>query len=579
MRSQKPFLFNRSFGVFFAFWGALINPTISQTPQGKTLHPVDAWLKAHDNVAQHLIWNFPPTGAANSSTEANPSRMLSGNTVTTLNVSQPTLCDGKNYCPAHPAFLPDLGPSQAQDLTWNQWPESYRQKVRDNFDIYSRWLQEAWPLYQQYKASNFSVKPAGFDEKFNYQKDLDPRPVVDPPVDLQPQDPTAGYIEIVDPKTAFDLYAKTIAFELAWEQSGIPAWSVSDFGSNSLTVLFDGRKMYQYVTPGSTPYGVSKASGYHMTGGVIPAPPLVSFNFLAQNGMLRDTRKETLIQYFDWERYNLSHTFGGDIHPDCSKKTLSELFWDTDGHEVPASAMMRGVDWACPVYQGQVELNYPGIRHWVGGCGGAAAFNEQTLRIINLPAAREIYGHFQNSFIIEPQSARLPSLVQGANNASQFPSKRLSIPYEDGPKNARVWTDHGDNPYNLVDSPEIPIARILVDDETFQQWFQPIDPSWPKEKKDAVNHQNNKSVSRRPTDLRIEYLPFQMLADHCINDQNVSSNADSYVYSYYFESADPADTLYSSDDLETMHFWQRLLDKVNASGGCQAILDKYWGKN
>jgi len=578
MGPRKFFRLNRSFGIFLAFWGTLVNPTISQIPQGKALPPLDVWIKAHDNVAQHLIWNFPPEGAANPSSENSPPVRMSSISVSAINVQLiSATCDGKNYCPAHQSFIPSLGIAQAHDLIWGQWPESYRQKVRDNFTFYSNWLKDAWPLYQQYEASNFAVKPAGFDEKFNYQKDLDSNPVTDPPVDLQPQDPKAGYIEIVDPNTAFDLYAKTIAFELAWEMSGFATWSAADFGSHSLTVLFDGRKMFQYVTPGPTPMGVSKAAGYLLTGGVIPAPPLVSFNFLAKNGMLRSTRKETLIQYLDWERYNLSHTFPGETHSDCNK-TVSEIFWGSDGHEVPASIMMRGLEMACPLYQGQVQLNYPGIRHWVGGCGGAAAFNEQTLRVINLPASNEIHGHFQNSFIIEPQPLHIAPL-NVSTDSTLFPNPRPSFPYEDGPKNSRVWTDHADNPYNLSDSPEIPIDRILVDDDTFGHWFHPVDPNWPQEKKDAANHENLKSVSRRPTDLRIEYLPFQMLADHCRYDQNVVSNADSFVYSNYFESSDPADTLYSADDLEKMHFWERMLAKVDSLGGCQAILDKYWGKD
>jgi hypothetical protein len=406
--------------------------------------------------------------------------------------------------------------------TWPKWPGWAKQALRDAYGPYAAWAQGACPLYAAYAASGFAVKPDGFDAAFSSVTDLDPHPVADPPVNIQPDDPLTADIPwaMLESKDAFALYVRLVAAQLAMEIGGCLPWSVTGYSPADLAPLFDGRLFARYVTEGPSYWGDMTETGHVITTTVTPAPPLIVLGFLAQNGLIGSNRVETLTRVLEWERNNLRHYIGGEPNPPLG---AGVVYFGYNGR-APVSRMINGTSMVAPVFQSNGGFFFdPAVRHWVGGCGGAAGFTAAVLRLVNIPAHISAHSHWHNRFAVG--------------------------------NGVHVATAHGDDPYGLAGAPEIPTSGILLDDATFHAWFLDEDDSdvW------------ERYVGRRHADLYLQYLPVYLVKKHCQDLAAGASHADSKVYGSVFS------TTYSVAEVESLGLWTGLDAKVISLGGCAAI--------
>jgi hypothetical protein len=420
--------------------------------------------------------------------------------------------------------------------SWAQMPETCKTIVRRSYADYFTWLETAGPLYAQYAASAFQSKPAAFDATFRTDVDLDPRPMAYPPANLQylaSPPPEAARRTIISSSAAFLLFAKRVAFSLALETSGLLDWKLRGYGGPALTQVLDGTLLFRYAPKGiarSGLYtGVALHSGHALMSGGLPGPPLVSFSFLARLGAIRATRLETVHRLLEWERYYLQHVFDGAVAPDCPQ-TTDEVRWGYNG-EAPVPAVINGLVMACPIWSSNGSSTlYPGVVHWIAGCGGASAFNELVLPAVNIGAERDVHSHFHTGFFTEPGT--------------------------------RMWQCHADDPYNLEGWPEIPISATLIDEATFAQYFLDVDPDAPDAVQQARHAHNDRHVSRCTADARIHYLPVRLLSYYCYDGDFAKPHAQQKIYERFFED------IYTVAELEAQDFWRRLNAKLHSLGGC-----------
>lgn len=484
--------------------------------------PLDPWLNAHPKVANALIWEIPVTV---SKAPLNIPVLADANPPPSRVVSKAGLQV------SYVEIQNDVDPAMStifssQGFSWPQWTEANKKEVRDNFSVYSAWLQKNWPLYKAYQDSHFTQKPEGFDQAFNPEVDADPSPALNPPpnlqidannVDLNPNSP----ITVIGSQEAFHLYAKKVAFQLALAMGGyLP--SITDYSENYLRELFDGRKIFRYVKPvGPGEWGnVSiRQPGYWVIPDV-PGPPLMVFSYLAQHQLIGNNRTDTLKKILEWERNNLTHTFSGTTK--CGK-SYQEALWGYHGGP-PLTTVLNGILMQCPIFYDQDQTGsilYTDKQHWTGGCGGTAGFNNLIFGYLNIASQSLAYNHFQSSFALENQT---------------------------------LYVDHTDNPYSLNGCDEIPTERILLDTPTFYGWFS------------YNTGDRSKYVGRRVSDLALEYLPLCMLKDYCELDTPTTPHDHSKLYTGFMQGS------YTVQELEAMHLWEKVQDKVNSLGGCNAIL-------
>ncbi|MFO1462395.1 MAG: hypothetical protein U1F66_01315 [bacterium] len=598
------------------FWlGCLawaLAPSLSHAAP-RSVPNLDAWLYQNPDLSGKIVWEFPkeiPELPAATVQGVSPwlSKVLRAKTTGNGGLSsQPAAgasasanppCDPNRAC-AIPVTA-SLG--DALTLQWYYWPNAYKQRLRTHFARYWNWLEEAWPLYQQYQASGFAQKPAGFDAKFASPEDPDPLPVQDPPpfvVEVLKDNYTHVLYE---GEAAFDTYARGLALQLALELGGWLPWRLNEYDDRDLSILLDGRSLFRYVPAGAKPWGGQQAvnrEGYDAQGS-IPAPPLLEMKFLARSGLLRESRFATVEQLLEWERANLRHAMGGpqDLVGECGKE-FSEVYWGAKGY-TPISRQLNGTVMACtlvPTENGGSQSPFfdPNLVHWTGGCGGTAFLNHRVLRQVNLPAEFLAFTHAQTRFSLEKSlaapflndlEAQLPpepviddgllkikslpkaSLLQTSLVSSPSNSSRTTVkfPLEKGSSLASAYLDHADNPYGLQAVLDIPALELLVSEEIFQRWFRKA-PDWlGEEQRQAYNVAHNKYVSLRPSQLLIHHLPERMLKYYCYYDEPAGhSLAGSKVYTQFFSGS------YTVEELEAMGFWPKLLAKVQGLGGCEAI--------
>lgn len=498
--------------------------------QARDTHPVDQWLSQHPLVADNVTWEFPPPVPYSKPTVAASARWI-GRTVPSRIEPVAPLVPKFNRVPKQvvvPDFPLDIKPSgpqvsdQGGDVrAWPAWHEFHRQQLRDRFDAYVPLVTTACSLYDVYAASNFTLKPAGFDEAFSSLVDIDPVPVLDPPVNLQPDDPLVAGAPwtMIDSHQAFELYVRLVASQLVMEIDGCLPWSVDDYTGAELGLLFDGRTSFRYASAGPSAWGTMTATGHLSVGNVIPAPPMMVLGFLGQEGIIAPTRLESVERFLEWERTHLGHVYGGAPDPPLPS---GELYWGYNGR-APVSRMLEARVMAAPIKFSNGVVHFdPEARHWVGGCGGASGFNAEILRVLNIPVERTVYGHQQNRFSV------------GVNH--------------------RVSTAHADDPYGMILAPEVPIGAILMDEPTFDAWF--VNESDPVEL--------DKNVSRWTRDLWITYLPMTLLKRHCADLANNKDHASGSVMNMF-------KSVYTVADLEAKGLWEAIEAKLAGIGGCAAL--------
>ena len=122
---------------------------------------------------------------------------------------------------------------------------------------------------------------------------------------------------------------------------------------------------------------------------VVPAPPLVTAQFVAQNNFLCADRPATIAEAVFWAR-NLEHEYGNTSPADDLN------FWQYAGAP-PASRVLAGTK-----YTGTANV-VTDLRHWTNGCHSTTGLLKMLLRTLNVPVE-----HFS---IREPVGDRTPGCL------------------------------------------------------------------------------------------------------------------------------------------------------------------------
>ncbi len=525
---------------------------------------LNAYLNGHPALADAIRWEFPAASIpelANNTVaiqkippwrrllggfQANP--VSNGAVVPKARPANPVLAPPEDLLISQgftAVFLPPyLEAGEQLGTKWPAWSGLYKNKLSQDFAELWAWIDQCWPKYQEYATTD--VKPAEFDACFSTAE-----PANYPPPDLQwMESPPSGISTwtVIASPTAFDLYSKMVALSLVLEIKGILPWTIAELAPSYRREILDGTLWFRYLPAGPSEWGDINHAGHMVYTTVIPAPAKLTFSFLAQNKLIGSNKLDTVTRLFTWERDNMKHTMGGDLPADCPYKGMSIYAGGYKGR-MPLSRVINGTEMLCPLLNssGQ-EMFFPGILHWTGGCGGTSSFNQQVLRVAQIPAQRSSYGHFQNNFVVD--------------------------------NNQKLWIDHADNTYGLAFSvwkgvAEIPIQEILVEDATYKSWvvdYDSNDPNLSQAQKDAYSAQNLKAVGRRPTELRVKYLPKYVLQQYCWYDQGkppVQTKLYTETLSEYYTLAQLEAMYQEPWGTNTPGLWTNIDLKIAALGGCE----------
>lgn len=323
--------------------------------------------------------------------------------------------------------------------------------------------------------------------------------IPEPPPNREPLADDQYAVTVFDEHTeAWPMFVASLGHTLAAEIGHWVPWSLCDFapGSHELQILLASHNRY-WVPPTTYP-------GYSLWGRTTPAHPTLTFAFMSQQGLIGATRLETIANVIGWSR-RLSHFLG------YFTALNAEYHWGYRGN-VPVSYVLAGTILTDPQYP-----FFPEPKHWTGGCAGTSAFMKELLRAVNVPVAIEgVCGHATPYFISE--------------------GKYLS---------------HGDDPYGGFREGSTtlvpPLEEFLIDQATFTAWFE----GSPEAACD--------NVSRRPSELMVQYPPDWLVQEYCDDVAAGSDHASGDVYShmhYHFSVA----------ELEAAGLWDNLALRATALG-------------
>ena len=272
----------------------------------------------------------------------------------------------------------------------------------------------------------------------------------------------------LSPADANALYLASVGQSLAVEIDNRVGWSVADYSTDNLAVLFDSREFFVWSRAAHNGYEIQDKKGGH----VVPASPHTMYGFLRDNDLIGPHRFQTIVRMLTWCHHNLHHFFGPH-----KTKTFYDV-WQYRG-EAPVLRTIQGTtDQANPSY---------GLRRWTAGCHGTAGFLRAILRTVNIPVVHE---------------------HQDGHALPHFSADGLHL-------------SHGDDPYHQYTyaDPPYSMSELLLNQLDFDSWFGSGVSDGAKS-----NH-----VGKRVLDLALQYLPPPMLRDYCNDQAAGKSHADGAV--------------------------------------------------
>jgi hypothetical protein len=243
-------------------------------------------------------------------------------------------------------------------------------------------------------------------------------------------------------------------------------------------------------------------------GATTPGDPYRVYQFLRANQLIGPTTRDTIERLVAWTGRNVVH-FQGD--------------WDAAN--VYANWQYYGWPPLERVIGGTVDTAHPerGTARRSGACFGTVGFLRLVLRTVNIPVEllHPCPGHAIPHFVRE-----------------------------------HLYLSHGDDPYStlLIATPPIPPAALLIDDAQYGRWFG----------SDEVSIAQCKNIGRQVLELAIAHLPNEFLVRRCADRASGAARERSQVY-------EPFRFNYSVAQLDTIRLWERLDEKIDASGGCAKV--------
>lgn len=325
-------------------------------------------------------------------------------------------------------------------------------------------LQRAQP-YKNWPQRDKGALQTAFDAAWNLRS----IEVDDLPANILHPADDSGPATALSPADAYALYLASVGQSLAVEIDNRVGWSVADYSTDNLAVLFDSREFFVWSRAAQNGYQIQDKKG----GYVVPAAPHTMHGFLRDNDLIGPHRYQTIVRMLTWCHRNLHHFTGPH-----KTKTFHDV-WQYRG-EAPVLRTIEGtMDQAHP---------WDGVRHWTAGCHGTAGFLRAILRTVNIPVVHE---------------------HQGGHALPHFSADGL-------------YLSHGDDPYTSYTrtDPAYSMSELLIEQSKFDEWFG----------SDVPDDARKKHVGKRVMELAIQYLPTRMLHDYCTDQAAGKSHADGDVY-------------------------------------------------
>ena len=323
-------------------------------------------------------------------------------------------------------------------------------------------LQRAQP-YKNWKQRDKDALQSAFNAAWNFTSIQ----LNDPPPNVLRLRDGSAPITALSSLDAHSLYLASVGQSLAAEIGNRVTWSVANYSSGNLAVLFDSREFFVWNAEDNG-YRIHDSKGGH----VVPASPHTMYGFLRDNDLIGPHRLGTIVRMLTWCHRNLHHYFGKHTTKTC------ENVWQYRG-EAPVLRTLEGT----------MDRTNPssGVRRWTAGCHGTAGFLRAILRTVNIPVVHE---H----------------------------QCKHALPYfsADG-----LHLSHGDDPYHQYThaDPPYPMSELLLGESEYDSWFGT-----------GVSDEDRcKHVGKRVLELAIQSLPPPMLRHYCNDLAAGKSHADGAV--------------------------------------------------
>jgi hypothetical protein len=374
-------------------------------------------------------------------------------------------------------WVEPYGPTASTTVLYKDWEPWRKQELQDALD-------DAWAWYD----GGMSTFPG--------------TSLADPPANQRVlADLDLPATELDGGTQAWPLYVAHLAHSLMVEIRGLVPWSLCDYGYNPEMFNVLQANDFFWMTLASNP-------DYELTTPVTPSHPITTFPFLVNNGLIGQTRLETIGKLIDW-----SHRMQHYIGPYTSANV--EAHWQYRGVP-PQLRVLQGTTLDALAYSG-----FPTPKHWTRGCWGTSGFLEQMLRAVNIPV-----------------------VVQAASSTCSH-----AVPYfpsED------KYLSHGDDPYSGFWKQGLstyvpPGEEFLIDAATHAAWFSP--------------QQGCTNVGRGPIDVMIDFPPDPLVQQYCNDKAQNLSHAVGSVYTHF-------QNWYSVQELETRGLWTNLAQRAIALQLC-----------
>ena len=242
-------------------------------------------------------------------------------------------------------WIEPLPPDATTTVLWDAWEPWRKAELQQAFD-------DAWAWYD----GGMTSFPGTV--------------IPDPPPNLQALADNDTPVTVFDAATvAWPLYLAHVAHALMVEIKGLVPWSLCEYPYQWELFELLQANAYYWQPQGAWP-------DYQVFGTVTPTHPTITFSFLVQNGLIGQTRLETITNVMGWAR-RLRHFIG----PFTAKNM--ENHWQYRG-EPPMSRILQGTVIDPDAYPG-----FPNAEHWTKGCWGTSGFFKELLRAVNIPVRYE----------------------------------------------------------------------------------------------------------------------------------------------------------------------------------------------
>jgi hypothetical protein len=239
---------------------------------------------------------------------------------------------------------------------------------------------------------------------------------------------------------------------------------LTDLSATNLRQLLASQAFFEYRF-GQRGYAIERTTH----GMALPAPPDVMFDFLRGHGLVKGSRRDTIVALIEWCRDNLTH-FSGD----WSALNL-ENHWQ-----------YRGMPPVSRILDGTVRLYK--FAHYTAGCWGTFGFLRAMLRTVGIPV--------------------MPERIDG-HGLVRFPTEDR-------------YLSHGDDPYNqLFKTMIVPLSghELLVTRARWDRWYG----------RNLSAGARARNVGRQVYELARTHLSWRLLHYYCLDQAAGKSRADGAV--------------------------------------------------